>query len=135
MNYNAENETIEITHKLFWDDFQAQLISEHGQNLEYLDWGQDQPVVGQYLKSNFNVWIDEQSAELRFLGFEVENEAVWCYLEINRIKQFKSVRIRNTVLTGLFGDQENIVHFTYAGQIKSLRLNRTFPEGSINLAE
>lgn len=135
INYNQEGASLEITHKLFWDDFQAQLIAIYGQNLSALERSEDQAEIVNYFNENFEVWIDQEQIEPSFLGFEVENEAVWCYLEITGVKQFNSVRIRNTVLTGLYGDQENIIHFTHGSKIKSLKLNRLVPEGNISLTE
>lgn len=135
INYNQESESLEITHKLFWDDFQAELTAIHGQNFGSQNWSQDQPEIAEYFKANFGIWIDQEPTKPRFLGFEIENEAVWCYLEIERIKQFNSVRIRNTVLTGLFDDQENIIHFTYQNKIKSLKLDRLLPEGNISFED
>jgi len=101
INYNPDSKSLEVTQKLFLDDFQAQLIAIHGQNLGS-DWGQSQPEIALYFKENFAIWIDQEFIEVRFLGFEIENEAIWCYLETAGIEPFNSVRIRNTVLTGLF---------------------------------
>ena len=53
INYNLESESLEITHKLFWDDFQAQLIAIHGHSFENLDFSQDQAEVSKYFNANF----------------------------------------------------------------------------------
>ncbi len=135
INYNSESEALEITHKLFSDDFQAELVALHGQNYEGLDWGRNQQEIVKYFEVNFKIWINQEPARPIFLGLEVENDAVWCFLEIAKINQLRSVRIRNTVLTGLFDDQENIIHFTYRSMIKSLKLDRFVPEGEISFAE
>ena len=62
--------------------------------------------------------------KLNFLGFERDDPAVICYIEIENIKKFKTIEVRNEVIMDLYDDQSNIVHVTYKGPVKSVRLMR-----------
>ncbi len=62
---------------------------------------------------------------------EREDPALICYIEIENIKKFKTIEVRNDIIMEIHDDQSNIVHVTYKDPIKSMRLTRNNPVGSI----
>ena len=53
--------------------------------------------------------------------------AVVFYIEIENVKKIKSLEVRNDVIMETHEDQSNIVHVTYKGPVKSVRLLRDKP--------
>jgi hypothetical protein len=53
--------------------------------------------------------------------------SILCYLEVENVKKFKTIEISNSVIQETHEDQSNLVHVTYKGVVKSLRLVRDKP--------
>jgi len=55
-----------------------------------------------------------------YLGFEIEKDVTWVYVEYKQVKSIKSVEIENTLLYDSFNKQCNIVRLeTAAGEQNS----------------
>ena len=80
-------------------------------------------MLGEYLLTKVAL-KDEKGRvyELNYLGAEVEDDVMWCYLEVEKVKKVKSITVTNTVLHEVWEDQENLVHFRAFGDVKSARL-------------
>ena len=57
------------------------------------------------------------------------------YLEIPKVgfSKIKTIAATNEVLTDMFEDQQNVVHFKLAGKKKSFVLTRSNNKGMLNL--
>ncbi len=84
-------------------------------------------VIGEYVLKQFTVKLDGKLQKMNFLGFEREDPAIICYIEIPNVKKFKTLEVKNQVIFDLYDDQSNIVHVTYNGPVKSTRLLRDKP--------
>ena len=84
-------------------------------------------LVADYLKDHLKIKLDGKAQTMNFLGYEEENFALICYIEIEKVKDFKIIEVENTVITETFDDQSNLVHITYKGPVKSTRLMREKP--------
>jgi len=61
----------------------------------------------------------------------VEEDVVWCYLEIKKVKRLGLVEIYDAVLMDEFEDQNNIVHVTFGEVTKSLKLDQFNKSGHL----
>lgn len=84
-------------------------------------------LVNDYLKDHLKIRLDGKVQPISLLGFEEENFALICYIEIEDVRDFKTIEVTNTVITETYDDQSNLVHVTYKGPIKSTRLMRDKP--------
>jgi hypothetical protein len=120
---NPNSQRLEISTKIFWDDLEVGLGSFHGETIDFLN-PKDPEILQQqveaYLKENFQVWIAEKEVNWVLLGFEVEEDAAWFYIESDPVKLENSIRVRNSVLIEDFSTQQNIVH-VYKGNSRSPR--------------
>ena len=132
INYSEKDKALQITSRIFLDDLEASIRNQrNNQELDVLEPGNgltSKQVIAEYVLTHFKVELDGKTQKLNFLGFERDDPAVICYIEIENVKKFKTINVRNEVIMDLYDDQSNIVHITYKGPVKSFRLVRNKPE-------
>lgn len=135
IDYNEKNKSLEIMSRIFIDDLETSI--RKAQNNEGLDLLKpsgtttDQ-LVSQYLMSRFLIQVNGKPANPTYIAHEIDDAAMICYLEIEGVKQVKTLDITITVIQELYDDQSNLVHVTYRGPVKSLRLTKEKPEGTLS---
>lgn len=131
IEYNEKAKALQIISRIFIDDLETSIRKKTGiDELDILkpkDGLKTEELVGNYLKDHFRIKLDGKEQKTNFLGYEVEDFALICYIEIENVKGFKSIQVTNTVITEMYDDQSNLVHVTYKGPIKSMRLMRDKP--------
>jgi hypothetical protein len=131
INYSEKDKALQITSRIFLDDLEASIRNQRNdQELDVLEPGKgltSKQLIADYVVKHFTVKLDGKIQKLNFLGFERDDPAVICYIEIENVKKFKTIEVRNEVIMDLYDDQSNIVHVTYKGPVKSFRLLRNKP--------
>lgn len=127
INYNAEDKNLEISCKIFTDDFENALTGVHHSKID-LTAPKDKTVadkqVYDYIKSNLQIKLDGKLVNLEFVGYEKETDAVWSYLQVsNTTKAPKTIDIYNSLLYDAYDKQINLMHISVGGTRKSGRLN------------
>jgi hypothetical protein len=121
VEYENTYQSIRITGRIFLDDLELALRKENKN--EELDITKDSIIVHQinerYFLKNLEVTVNGELQTPNYVGGEVEGNVIWVYLEIENIHQLASIKIENTVLTEVYGDQQNILHFKINGAKKS----------------
>jgi len=126
IEYNDNAGSLQITSRIFIDDLVQSIASQH--HLESLDLfkpsnkAESDKYLMDYLKLHFNIKLDGKSSNINYIAYEIEEPAVLCYLEIEKVKKFKYIQITNSIIQETYKDQSNIINVTYKGQVKSLRL-------------
>ncbi len=131
IEFDQDTKSLEIAQKIFIDDFEEVLRGLGHQNVDLVAKSRkvvNDQLVKDYLLKNFEVIANGKSTGYTFLGSQIEEDAIWCYMEIPKTKKLKSISIRNTILTDRFEDQMNLVHVKREGKIKSMRLTRNNPQ-------
>lgn len=127
MEYVQKDKKIEISSKIFTDDFEAVLSKLYNTKVDFsnaaLKIKMDE-LVKKYITTHLSVRSDGKLLPLQLYGWEIDHEAVFVYT-IAAAQNFntKNITIENTILYDLFDDQMNIVHFLTNGQRKSAKLN------------
>lgn len=122
--YNEESEALQISCRIFLDDLEQALRKENGN--EDLDIVEDSLLAHTtnrlYMRKNFKLTVNGSPKEYNYLGGETENDVMWCYLEIENLKELKKIELKNTMLTETFEDQQNMIHFKIPGDKRSFIL-------------
>ncbi|MFY0688178.1 MAG: hypothetical protein JXQ90_13485 [Cyclobacteriaceae bacterium] len=126
--YKSEDKHLKISVRLFVDDIEAglQVLSEDP-NLDITKPENDartKPLVEQYLMDNIAIEIKGKSIDLNYLGYELEEDALWAYIEAKKLKKFDEITVTYTPLLEIFEDQENLIHVRRDGVVKSTRVMR-----------
>lgn len=132
MQYNAESARVEVSSKFFIDDFEKAIGLEAGEHITMPMDSQLLPAMSDYLQEHLVVSLDEQNCDFDLLGYEIEDDVVWVYLESEEMEDFTSVKIRGSQLTDVYPEQQNIIHFTHKGELQSLFLRKEKPSGVLN---
>jgi len=123
--HNQKNHSLEITMKLFVDDFEKAINSIHNPGINlYKDYNEKmaKQFIASYINDHFVVTINNKVIKLNYLGSEIENDAIWCYLESNDIDTVENIQITSKILLDIYDDQMNLVHFEEKDKIKSFQL-------------
>jgi hypothetical protein len=83
-------------------------------------------VVKKYIFSHISIAVDGKPGALSYVGFEKDNEAVYCYVEVDNIPSVKKVELTDKLMHDMFTDQVNIIHVIVKGERKSTKLD--YPE-------
>lgn len=128
INYNEKDKALQITSRIFLDDLELSIRNQLKQpDLDLLEPGPgltSEKLISDYVIKRFSVKLDGKVQKLNFLGFEREDPAVICYIEIENVKKFKTIEVKNEIIMETHDDQSNLIHVTYKGPVKSLRLIR-----------
>jgi len=134
IEYRPKQESLQITHKIFWDDLESAFKKEYKQSFDLLhvkDTTAFNQQLDTYIQKNFQVKINDKALNLKFVGWEIEGDALWCYQEATKVKKFSSIVVKSSVLMDLHSEQTNLVHVKKDGETKSLRLEKGSETGSL----
>lgn len=126
INHNAADKNLEISCKIFTDDFESALTKAAGTKVDLFN-PKDKAAVDKhittYIRKHLVVKIDGKPAVLEFIGFEREEEAVWSYLQVSNTVTPKRIEVMNDLLYDSFNQQINLMHVAVGGNRKSTKLN------------
>jgi hypothetical protein len=129
--YDAQEQELEITMRLFTDDLELSLQNAHNQpGLNVLHPGKEAAtalLLSDYILKRFSVVVDGKKVGLRLLGFEPEADVIVCYIQAADVKRWRSIEVVNTVIMETYADQSNLVHLTFQGKVRSYRLSQKQP--------
>ncbi|RZK21577.1 MAG: hypothetical protein EOO86_00535 [Pedobacter sp.] len=129
VNFNQKDKTLEISCRIFSDDFESILAKTYKQKTDLSNPGMKaamDEIVKKYIVSHLQIKANGKPVAMKYIGFEIDHEATNIYLEVEKISSFKAVEITNTILYDLFDDQMSIVHVVKAQARKSTKI--LFPD-------
>ncbi len=139
INYSEKDKALQITSRIFIDDLELSIRAERKEDeldiLQPKNGLTTEKMVSDYVLKHLAVKLDGKLQKLKFLGMELEEPALICYIEIENVKKFKTIEVRNDIIMETHEDQSSIVHVTYKGPVKSMRLQRNNPTGTLTFAE
>lgn len=138
VSYAEKEDALQITTRIFIDDLEAVLLERYGikgslateneskQADEYLE---------KYLRKKFQIEIDGEQNTYDIIGRKYDDDVCVFYLELPKIglAALKTIQIENEVLTDLYDEQQNVVHFKINGKKKSFVLLKSDTKGMLKL--
>ena len=125
IEYKKENNSLQITVKLFIDDLQETINNTYNTNHE-LTLQNERSVVDslivKYSTDHFKIELNETATKYLYLGKEYDSDVVYLYFEIENIQNFYSIGIQNNMLIEFFPEQKNIVKLNINKKKKSFIL-------------
>lgn len=126
VNYNGTEKNLEVSCRIFYDDLESVLKKNYKQVVDLSsekDKSRSESLIADYLRKHLSIAVNGQALNLRFLGFEKDKEAAWCYLESSEVAVPRKMEFHNTILHDFTTDQINIIHATVNGKRQSTKLN------------
>ena len=133
MKYNASNETIEISCKLFTNDLETALKKLTDNPVDLIhphDRKEAEKILFGYIVKRLNITLNGKNRNLKFIGYEKEDDVIWVFMEIEKCEAPKQVTVNTGLLYDFLKEQINIVHFEVNGNKQSSRVVN--PEKEIN---
>jgi hypothetical protein len=133
IDYRSKEKELGISCKFYTDDLEEALkkFSKDNIDLQKGDKNKNQQWISAYIGQHFKIIIAGKQVPIRFIGFENDQEATWCYFEAENITPFKKIDIEADFLYEIKKEQVNLVHVTIDGNRKSSKLSN--PDKLINL--
>lgn len=136
VEYSKKDQSLQITTRIFQDDFELNLKGSGKIDgfFQHADKQEANDVLTQFFKDHLQLKVDQQPVRVSYLGFEIEENVVWCYLEADQVDALTTVELTYSVLIDTFEDQINLAHIEYKDQVKSLKLQSGQLSGTVTFA-
>jgi hypothetical protein len=122
INHNADDRNLEISCKIFTDDFEKVLVQNYKTRVDLInppDRKATDKLVSDYINTHLQLVADGKPVKLSYIGFERDGDAIYTYIEVPNIPQVKNIAIVNKLMYDLFDDQTNLMHVIVGGERKS----------------
>lgn len=138
IGYSAEDDALQITSRIFIDDLEAVLKERYDVEAKLATKDESENAteyIEKYLRAKFKIEVDKKPKAYEFLGKKYDNDLVICYIEASEIdlKNSNSIGVQNEILTDLFDEQQNVVHFKIDDKKKSFVLAKGRSTGMLKL--
>jgi hypothetical protein len=125
--HNATEKSLEITCKIFWDDFET-VLTKSNKNVRVdltneKNLADNNKLVSAYISNHLSIVVDGKPVALNFVGFEKEDVVIYTYMEVANISAVKKVSVTNNIMHDMFDDQVEIIHVIVNGNRKSTKLD------------
>lgn len=138
VKYNAKSERVEVSIRIFPDDMDRALLEREGMHTQLateLELPEADSLLEIYLIEHFFLEVNGQRIKLEYLGKEPEADAIWCYLESEKLEEPREYLVYNSILTQTFEDQVNIVQVYQGKWNKGLMLSRDLTSDQLSVGK
>lgn len=135
INHNAKTKSLEISCKTFAEDLEDVLKQNYKISIDLGNnklQAQNNKVINDYILKHLSINLDSRTAALKFIGFEKENESVYCYFEVADVAAIKKITVTDTILQDYKQEQINIIHMIENGNRKSTKLDYPASQASFS---
>jgi hypothetical protein len=133
MKHVAKTRLLEISCKMFAEDMQDVLKQNYKTAVDFDNnklQAQNNKLISDYILKHLSLNIDGKAAAIKYVGFEKENESIFCYFEVDNIPPPAKVVVTNSILQDFKQEQINIVHVIVNGNRKSTKLDYPLKQAS-----
>jgi hypothetical protein len=126
INHNATDKTLEISCKIFTNDFEETLEKNYKTRVDLVnpaDKAAMDKLVSDYIKKHLSLQVDSKQVNFSYVGFEKEDEAIYSYFQIDNVASLKKLNVVNSILHDFSDQQINIVHCIVGGKRQSTKLD------------
>jgi hypothetical protein len=135
INYNGQEKVLEISCKIFTDDFEKVLAKNYNSKVDLTNPPNKSAMdslVKKYVFSRLSLKVNGRTVPLVYVGFETDKEASYGYVEADNIAGVSKVDITNTLMYDMFEDQINIMHVIVSGKRQSTKLSYPDKEATVS---
>lgn len=132
LKYNSTSKKLEGTVKVFCNDLEEALKRLEQKPVDLIhsnNKSETLKLLNTYLKNRLKLEEKDKLIPYELLGYEIEEESLWMYIESQTCSPPKSLNIENSILYDFLKEQMNIINLEIAGVKKSWKLN--YPEKQV----
>ena len=126
IKHNERNKSLEISSKVFYDDLEAVLEKDYKMRIDILnppDRKKVDAVIADYFSKHLQITVNQKKVNLQYLGYQIEEEAAWCYFEVPKVVNANKLLIINNILFKEHPEQINMLHVIVKGKRESTKLD------------
>lgn len=121
IEYVESQKSIQVTLHVFLDDLERGLANAGYEDLHLTEENElpaADSLLEVYLLQHFAIKANQENVGLSLLGKELSDDyaALWCYLEALPVQPPASISVKNSLLTEIYDDQQNIINIKYSGK-------------------
>lgn len=125
---DPKTKAVAVSCKLFVDDVQDAIFQQTQQRINLATHRPaDQKLLNDYMQGKMKLYWGSTPIALKMVGYDIEEEGVWCFFEAHVQGKAKQVEICNRALYETLEGQTHFLHFTYGTQTQHWKI--TNPEG------
>ncbi len=125
IEHNAKDKTLEISCKIFTDDFEKTLRAAYKTHIDLLKPSETagmNKLVDGYLQKHLKITANGKIQQFQFKGYEQIEEAIYCYFQVDNIAVLKTITVVDNILYDYQQQQTSILHVTVNGNRKSTKM-------------
>jgi hypothetical protein len=126
IEHNTKDKTLEISCKIFTDDFEKTLRQTYKGTVDLLnpkDKAAMNKLVSEYVQKHLLITADGKKTTLQFLGYEQQEEGIVSFYQVNNIAAVNKIEVTDNILYEYKKEQISIIHVTVGGNRKSFKLS------------
>lgn len=118
IRHNAVQQTLDLTWQITAHDLEHALsnIAELKLNSVH-EHPKADSLINAYFVDHLHLSIEDKPLNWRWVGREMEGENMFCYLEVDSVKDSGGISVSNSLLQDVFMEQDNIVHLESGGRV------------------
>lgn len=122
---DAAKSSFQVSCRMFTDDLQDALYRQYGFKAELArPQGADaDKQLAKYIQERLQIKVNGQQVDLRWVGYEIEEEATWCYWEATQFPGTGTLEVQNRLLYDYLSGQTNLIHVYKNGVRNSIKLD------------
>lgn len=130
--YDEKEKELEIMVRAFTDDIELGIRQQRNEPEFTVQASAGiKNILWQYVQPHISIHLDGKSYPVKYLGYEKEEDVLVFYIQVQPVKAWKTIEVKNSLLTEVYEDQSNLVNVTLHTKTKSLRLMRNNPSGRL----
>ncbi len=126
IKHNAKDKRMEVSCRMFFDDFEHILEKKYNVQIDILkpaDRKKVDLIIADYIKKHVRIKVDGKAITLNYLGYQIDEDACWCYFEVNNIRKVNRLEVFNDLLFTEHKPQINMLQVTVKGKEKTTKLD------------
>ncbi|GAA3940195.1 hypothetical protein GCM10022209_39130 [Chitinophaga oryziterrae] len=126
IKHDAATNELQISSRIFADDLENVLKKQSRRAVDIIhpaNRTQTDSLIAAYVSKHLVITVDGKAVKLHYIGYKIEEEAAWCFLEAENIKPFKQVHVKDDILYAEHPNQINMIHVILHDERKSTKLD------------
>jgi len=134
IEHNASEKTLEVSCKIFTDDFEKALRDTYKTHVDLLEPKSHEAMgklVSDYVKKHLSLQVNGKACTLQYKGYEQIEEAIYSYYQVDDVATVKKISVKDNILYEFKPEQMQLLHITVNGNRKSTKLQN--PEDNVSI--
>lgn len=126
IRHNPAHKSLEISCRIFADDLENALKKQSNTTFDII-----QPqnrvmvdtLIARYIRQHLQINVDGRMVAPRYLGYKIEEDAAWCFLEVAGVARVKKLELKDDILYEAHETQSHMIHVIVNDKRQSTKLD------------